>query len=62
MRFYVELAPYRLSHMNSVFTGILLFQMEHYSIKTDIITYYSLPNSTTLGLCRQEYEYAADQE
>ena len=30
--------------------------MEHDIIKTDIIRYYLLPNSTVLKLCYQKYE------
>ena len=30
---------------------ILLFLMNHYTIKTDIIRYYLLSNSTVLKLC-----------
>ena len=31
--------------------------MEKYTIKTDIIKYYLLPNSATLKLCSQKYKY-----
>ena len=43
-------------------TRILLFLVEHYSTKTYIISYYLLPNSTTLKLCHQEYEYVTVQK
>ena len=35
-------------------TKILLFQAERYTVNTDIIRYYLLPNSTVLKLCKEE--------
>ena len=40
---------------------ILLFLAEYYTIKTDIVRYYLLPNSTELKLCNQNYEYVTVQ-
>ena len=39
------------------YTKVLLFLVEHYTIKIDIIKYYLLPMSTTLKLCSQKYEH-----
>ena len=36
---------------------ILLFPVEHYTIKTDIFRYYLLPNSTALKLLTQNYMF-----
>ena len=32
----------------------ILFLVEHYTIKMDIIRYYLFPNSTALKLCNQK--------
>ena len=36
--------------------------MENYTLKTDIIRYYILPNSTALKHCNQQYEYVEVQK
>ena len=35
---------------------MLFFQVEHNTIKMDIITYYLLPDFGVLKLCKQKYE------
>ena len=40
----------------------LSFLVEHYTIITDIIRYYLIPNYTVLKFDNQKYEYIADQE
>ena len=37
-------------------TWILLFSVEYYIIKLDIIEYYLWPNSTAVKLCKQKSE------
>ena len=36
--------------------------MEHYIIKTNIIRYHLLPDSTALKVCNEKYEYVAVQK
>ena len=36
--------------------------MEHYTIKTDIISYYLLSNSSATKLCKQKYEFVLVQK
>ena len=40
-------------------TRILIFLVEQYTTKTDIIRYYLLPNSIILNICNQINEYVA---
>ena len=38
---------------------ILLFPVEHYTIKMDIIRFCLLPESTVLKICYKKYEYVS---
>ena len=41
---------------------MLIFLIENYTIKTNIIKYYLLPNSTALKLYDQNYDYVVEKQ
>ena len=51
-----------VQNLNILYKKLVLFQMENYSIKMDIVRYYLLPNSTVLRLCNEKDEYVTVQK